>query len=180
MYELFTPIAGTCGRYQISNHGYVKSLYFKRKKRKAPLILRPGDSHGYLTVALAFYDGIRSVSIHRLLAEHFIKNPHRYNVINHKDGNRSNNNLKNIEWCTYSHNSIHGIFELNQRHGVVSSLSIFSKAQIIDILNRKYSGGQKAKDIAIIYNCSDTAIINICAGRRYKIEYQKYISELCA
>lgn len=58
---------------------------------------------GYLTV---YVDG-KNRLLHRLLAEVFIPNPNNLPCVNHKDGNKLNNNLNNLEWCSYSHNNKH-------------------------------------------------------------------------
>lgn len=58
---------------------------------------------GYLTV---YVDG-KNRLLHRLLAEVFIPNPDNLPCVNHKDGNKLNNDLSNLEWCTYSHNNKH-------------------------------------------------------------------------
>lgn len=60
---------------------------------------------GYHTVTL--YDNNRKAkikSVHRLVAEVFLENKNKYPVINHIDGNKQNNNVNNLEWCTQSHN----------------------------------------------------------------------------
>lgn len=68
-------------------------------------IIKPRiDKRGYKTVSLRIYPQRYSLSLHRLVAETFIPNPNGYPVINHIDGNPSNNNVKNLEWCTQSYN----------------------------------------------------------------------------
>ena len=59
---------------------------------------------GYPIIGLSKNGKLRTRTIHRLVAETFIENPHNYNVINHIDCNKSNNNVNNLEWCTQKHN----------------------------------------------------------------------------
>ena len=68
-------------------------------------IIKPRiDKRGYKIVSLRIYPQKYFLSLHRLVAETFIPNPNDYPVINHIDGNPSNNNVKNLEWCTQSYN----------------------------------------------------------------------------
>ena len=67
------------------------------------------NGHGYKQVFVNV-NGKRYVRyIHRLVAECYISNPNNYNEINHKDGNKSNNCVDNLEWCTRSYNSLHAL-----------------------------------------------------------------------
>ena len=61
----------------------------------------------YLRVKLHTADGTHSCKLHRLMAKAFIDNPNNYSVVNHKDGNKLNCNLSNLEWCTSSYNRQH-------------------------------------------------------------------------
>ncbi len=65
------------------------------------------DSHGYNCVHIYVNKKRLVKKIHRLVAEYYIPNPNKFNVVNHIDGNKKNNNLDNLEWCTHSHNSLH-------------------------------------------------------------------------
>ena len=64
------------------------------------------DKKGYKFVNLYKEKHMYSVKVHRLVAEAFIPNPNNYPQVNHKDENKSNNNVENLEWCTneYNHN----------------------------------------------------------------------------
>ena len=95
--------------YLISNYGRVKSLErdYKYGSHK-DIILKPGYRRGYEKVTL-FLNGKRYVkATHRLVAEAFISNPNNLPVINHKDENKLNNRVDNLEWCTPKYNSHYG------------------------------------------------------------------------
>ena len=85
--------------YQISNYGNVKN----KEKILKPLLC----SSGYLFVRLYNKTEVKNLKIHRLVATAFIKNPQNKSCVNHIDGNKKNNNVKNLEWCTYKENSLH-------------------------------------------------------------------------
>lgn len=95
-------IKGYEGKYMISDDGQVWSNYKKG-------FLKPGErSGGYLFVNLC-KDGIQKhYNIHRLVAEAFIPNPNNLPIINHKDENKHNNCVDNLEWCDYSYNNTYG------------------------------------------------------------------------
>lgn len=71
--------------------------------------LKPDVSKvGYERVVIYYKDGSKSrESVHRFVAKHFIPNPENKPVVNHKDGNKLNNNVENLEWCTHKENSEH-------------------------------------------------------------------------
>ena len=69
--------------------------------------LSPFKSGGYLRVGLLKENKVKKYLIHRLVAEAFIVNPNNCPIVNHKDGNKHNNNVSNLEWCTYSQNQKH-------------------------------------------------------------------------
>lgn len=102
--EIWKDIKGFEGHYQVSNLGRVKSL-----KYKAPRIMNVGLlGRGYERVHLSkgnvnFYSQL----IHRLVAEAFVENPLSLPQVNHKDGNKLNNNAENLEWVTSRENRTH-------------------------------------------------------------------------
>lgn len=107
--ELWKNIEGYEGKYQISNNGNVKSL-IDNKGNKRELIRKPRIAkNGYYYVNLFIGSKAKSKKIHRLVAEHFIDNPDNKPCVNHIDGNKLNNNVDNLEWCTFSENSKHAV-----------------------------------------------------------------------
>lgn len=106
MNEVWKDIKGFEGKYQVSNLGRVKSLNYAR--RGYPKILKPNSNHTYSFVNLSKNDIGKSYSIHRLVAEAFLDNPQNLPMVNHKDENRFNNRVDNLEWCTASYNINYG------------------------------------------------------------------------
>jgi len=112
--ETWKDVVGYEGLYQVSDLGRIKSICSHVRlqngelMKKKPHILKPQERCGYKCVNL-FKDGCsRTINIHRLVAEVFLPNPHKYSVINHKDENKSNNSLSNLEWCTHAYNLNYG------------------------------------------------------------------------
>ena len=116
MREIWKDIIGFEGLYQVSNHGRVKSLshevirsngniqHFKEK------ILHPGSmTSGYYFVGLTKNKICKNFAVHRLVTQAFIVNPNSLPDVNHKDGNKKNNNVSNLEWCSGSYNLQHAI-----------------------------------------------------------------------
>lgn len=113
MKEIWKPIKGYEGRYEVSNLGRIKSLsrYIARKDGRVSLrrsqYLKFSDSHGYKRVYLAKDCTRKKFPVHRLVAEAFVPNPENKPEINHKDGIKNNNIYTNLEWVTRSENIIH-------------------------------------------------------------------------
>lgn len=116
--EVWKDIEGYEGLYQVSNFGRVRSLdrnvtnkgvygdkstYFTKGK-----LLKPSEKQGYLRVVLSKNNERCTCSVHRLVAETFIPNPLNLPCVNHKDENKSNNHVDNLEWCSVGYNNTYG------------------------------------------------------------------------
>ena len=112
--EEFRDIKGYNNKYQISNYGRVKSLFFKNNKYtiKREKILkninRDNKKNSYMIINLR-KNNYKFYYIHRLVARAFLKKKKYQDQINHKDGNKQNNRVDNLEWCNESENQLHSI-----------------------------------------------------------------------
>ena len=114
MQEIWKDIEGYEGCYQVSNLGRVKSLDRNVKGNKSNYIrtgkiLSPKTHrNGYLVVGLCTDRKIKMYYIHRLVAQAFLPNLDRLPQVNHKDENKTNNNVENLEWCSAEYNTNYG------------------------------------------------------------------------
>lgn len=135
------------------------------------------DQDGYKTVGLHINGKQKGFRVHRLVAMAFIPNPENKPYINHIDGNRSNNNVENLEWCTQKENVDHAINVL----GRWSQSEKQSKAaHDTGILNRKlsmedareirklYGLGYSSLKLARMYSISKSRILAIIHNKSYK------------
>lgn len=101
MNEQWTQIKGYGRKYEISNTGIIRI----KPKIKATYKSRIGYLH------TNFYENgkAKMQSVHRLVAKHFVPNPKKKPHVNHKDGNKENNNASNLEWVTRSENMRHSV-----------------------------------------------------------------------
>ena len=108
--EVFKPISGYEGIYEISNYGNVKRVSdFKNcnKKYIGNYFLKPLDNGcGYFRIKLSKNGVSKRYMLHRLIAIEFLENENNYKIINHIDSNKKNNSINNLEWCTQKHNII--------------------------------------------------------------------------
>lgn len=98
MDEIWKDIEGYEGLYQVSNLGNVKSV----RKNK---LIGNNNHRGYRHACLCVDGKETYKSVHRLVADAFIPNPENLPCVNHKDENKLNNVVSNLEWCTYEYNN---------------------------------------------------------------------------
>lgn len=106
MCEIWKSVVGWEGLYEVSNLGNVRTLHYKK-----PYLMHPvTDAKGYKRVSFVMPNSKRykRYGVHRLVAEAFIPNPNNLPQINHKDENRVNNCVENLEWCTNKYNCNYG------------------------------------------------------------------------
>lgn len=131
--EIWLPIKGYEGFYEVSNFGKIRSLdrlvdgRWGVTHRKGRILTGGLDKDGYRLFILS-KNGLRKThKLHRLIAVTFIENPYGYSQINHKDGNKQNNRVDNLEWVTPQKNIQHA-FTLGLNKSSPLNWSICSKA----------------------------------------------------
>ena len=119
--EIWKDIKDYEGLYQCSSLGKVRSLdrYVeehsgKKQFRKGQIIKPKLNKNGYLQLALNKNAKRKMKYVHILVAETFLENNEKLKTVNHKDGNKLNNNIDNLEWSSYSENNQHAYNELHR------------------------------------------------------------------
>jgi len=171
MNEIWKDIPGWEGFYQASDYGQIKSLsrkitlynngtYYTKEKIKNQSINRKG----YPIVSLNKPEIQKTMTVHRLVALTFTPNVNNKPEINHIDGNKLNNNINNLEWCTAKENSKHAV-KLGLKKGNFGEKNGLSKVtkEIVKLIRK--SNTLSGKELAQILNVSETTISSIA---RYK------------
>jgi len=143
--EVFKDIEGYNGVYQISNKGNVKSFKYGREKLLRLYI----NAYGYQTTTISVNGKCIKLHIHKLVYSHFGKKVLNGKTLHHKDGNKSNNHIDNLEILTRKdHSKIHGFTGINgnDRNGSLT------KKQAIEVKMLLKLGCLTINNIAAMYN----------------------------
>jgi hypothetical protein len=158
--EIWVPVKGFEERYSISNQARIKSLI------KKPIIMKPPvNQYGYEYVSLWKNGKRKNIQIHRLVAIAFLDNPENKPMVNHIDGNKRNNHVSNLEWCTRQENTDHAVkFGLMAR-GERIAQSKLKSFQVKEIIEKYKSGSVTYFELAKQYNVSFSLIGQIVRGK---------------
>lgn len=159
MIEVWKDIDVLNNDYQISSKGRVINVKTNR------ILKQSADKDGYCIVHIRN----KTFKVHRLVCQYFLNNDENYPQVNHKDGNKQNNDLSNLEWCTQSHNMKHRfevLYQIPYNKGKKMSKEFCTK-----ISNAKKgirTTGKKVKCVETntIYDCTRDAerLLNIYKG----------------
>jgi hypothetical protein len=172
--EIWKDIIGYEGHYTISNYGNVKSYYFNN-------CLHCGDNgNGYKFIYLHKHGKGQRFYIHRLVAIMFIENLLNKPQVNHKDCNKANNYVENLEWMTKDENRNHAVVNkrfhstqyqkqqaIKANSGTKSHLSILDDDKIREIRKLKLTGISNL-NIGLKYNVNRETVGYILRGKTWK------------
>jgi hypothetical protein len=175
MEEIWKDIPGYEGYYQASNLGRIRSLdryvrYKKNRLRKYPgkILIQSIGGNKYFKVGLNKYGKMKNYSVHKLIALTFITNNYKYEMNNHIDGNKLNNNVNNLEWCDRSRNQIHayqnGLQKIKRGENVNGAKLT---KEMVNIIRKSITLSQH--ELAIIFNVCQQTISDIQKFKRWKI-----------
>jgi hypothetical protein len=148
---------------EISINNYFVSNYGRVKNNKGKICKLKSNAHGYIKISI----NNKAYSIHRLVAFAFIPNNENKEFVNHIDGNKTNNNLKNLEWATCLENNIHKI-----NSGLSNTTK---KVTQYDSNMNKLNEFISIKDASKKLNLSTTTITNSCNNKIKHTRKDKFV-----
>lgn len=179
MEEVWKPISGYENYYEVSSLGRIRSVdrYTKfvregllvNRKTNGYLLSQTLDGKGnYLQVNLSKNGKSKSELVHRIVAKAFIENPNNLPEVNHKDENKTNNAVSNLEWCDHYYNNHYGTKETASR-GMKNSMNKFDEDTILKIkqLYIPYDKEYGITGLARKFNISQSHVCSIVKGRRW-------------
>lgn len=165
--EIWKPVKGYEGRYEISNTGKLKSLNYSNSG-KQKIMKEIVNNHGYRRVSLFGEGGYLQYQVHRLVAFNFIPNQENKCCINHIDGNKLNNSILNLEWVTIQENIKHAVKNDLHLYGENHGASILTKLQVLAIRKEYLKGLIGTRPLAKKYNVSRGCVQGILSGKNWK------------
>jgi hypothetical protein len=164
--ENWKAIPGYEEIYEASDHGRVRRISVVFRGRKPPYILKPQNySGGYHSVSLHKEDKQRSFLLHRLIMAAF-RGPSKLHV-NHKDGDKKNNFLENLEYCTTQENNCHAKENKLHAYGERCSFSKLTEEKVREI-RRRFASGENYKEIATHFQIHPMNIYHIVNRKTWK------------
>lgn len=172
-------------QYEIWNNGDIYSLPYsvedelpngtKRTKTFEKRKLKFGkarNEQGYYQVRLGGRNG-KTFQLHRVLADAFIPNPNGYTVVNHKDGDKGNCSIDNLEWCTSSYNAKHAFDTGLRKHDLRTRYLAYKSSlkytdEDIDAWKQMSAEGYDLKYIAEKYGTTSSLVSQYVNGKRFE------------
>lgn len=175
MDEVWKPVQGYEGRYEVSSSGKVKTVgRFINAPRGRQRWINEAELSTHITsrgyVQTMFKVGQKNFPqlVHRLVATAFIENPESLPQVNHMDGNKLNNHASNLEWCTSKENCAHARRErlYEPARGQNAGGAKLTNEQVLEI-RKRLSSGETHESISLDYPVNRTVITRIASGARW-------------
>lgn len=167
--------------YRVSSNGEIYSI--RSNKILKPFLRGRKPDGRYFVVDLNKFGDSKTVSIHRLVAEAFIPNSNNLPCVNHKDGNKYNNCVDNLEWCTYLDNNNHAIKTGLKKYksGIQNKNSKLTYDDVVEIKKCLILGDSKygTRPLAVKYGVDHNVIRDIYYNKKYQdveIQYTYFVS----
>ena len=158
--EQWYPVKGYESMYEVSDQGRVKSVKFGKEK-----ILKPGrNQQGYLLVNICKNGERKMYLVHRLVAQAFIPNTNNLPQVNHKDEDKENNKVENLEWCDSKYNINYG--NRTQRQVYKLSKPVLQYTKSGGLVREWKSATDVERNLGYFHN-----YISKCCTGRYKSAY---------
>ena len=158
--EIWRTIKGYEGQYQVSDQGRVRSLKFGEERILKPVRM----PNGYLKVNLCKNGEKKTYRVHSLVAQTFIPNPDNLPQVNHKDEDKENNSVQNLEWCDQKYNINYGT--RTQRQAEKLSKPILQYTKSGEFVREWKSTHDVERNLGYFHN-----YISSCCNGRYKSSY---------
>lgn len=164
--ERWSPVVGYEGIYEVSDHGRVRRVAPRRGGRAVKFLQGRTTEKGYQRVSLRRDGTTRRHTIHSLVLEAFIGSRPGGHECNHKDGDKQNNQLANLEWVTGLQNMQHaartGLMTPTPIHGERNGGAKLTREQVAEI--RRLDGRFLQREIAAMYGISRSRVSEILHG----------------
>lgn len=177
MDEVWKFVPNTNRRYKISNLGNLKTLNWKNTKKEKNMLLSK-DNKGYLRTGIIINNKLKTVKIHRLVAQVFISNTYNKPQVNHIDFDKTNNCVNNLEWVTPKENYLHSYncnrmklpnpLNKNIKRGELNGFSILTEKDVIQIRNKFKPRIYTRKMLAKEYGVKESTIKDVISRKSWR------------
>ena len=177
MEEIWLYVEGTCNLYQVSNLGNVRSLdrvsvtkHGVHTPRKGKLLRQANDKNGYKLIGVQVNSIKKIAKVHRLVAQAFVSNPDNLPCVNHINGIKHDNRAENLEWVSYSQNTVHSYEVLKRKSAGFGKLGKLHKQshvieQVCMTTHKVIHTFHGTGEIVRMYGFDNSSIHKCCKGR---------------
>jgi NUMOD4 motif len=166
--EIWKPIAGYEGIYEVSDQGRIKRVAPADNSYPGKILAGGLDKDGY-RILLLYKNGKRKTfKAHRLVAEHFVPNPNNLPQVNHQNAVKTDNSANNLEWCSCQHNISHAVSKglWNAAKGANHGNSKLAEDQVIEI-RCQLSRGVSCETLGQLFGVSPSTVHDIFKRRTW-------------